>query len=87
MAKLEEIGVIAHYYPKIGVAIVDLKAALSVGDRILVKGPATNLEQTVNSMQIEHKNVAKAMAGQSIGLKIDGRVREKDLVYKVLQAS
>lgn len=87
MDKLEEIGVIAHYYPKIGVAIVDLKAALSVGDRILVKGPTTNLEQTVTSMQIEHKNVAKAMAGQSIGLKIDGRVREKDIVYRILQAS
>lgn len=85
MDKLEEIGVISHYYPKIGVAVVDLKAAISVGDKLLIKGSTTNFEQTVASMQIEHKNVAKAIAGQSIGLKVDGRVREQDIVYRIPQ--
>jgi len=83
--KLEEVGEIAHYYTRIGVAIVELKASLTVGDRILIRGSITNLEQTVASMQIEHKNVAKAWAGQSIGLKVEERVRERDIVYKILQ--
>lgn len=32
----------------------------------------------------EHKNVAQAEAGQSIGLKVVQRVRETDIVYKKL---
>jgi len=83
MSNLQEIGQISHYYAKIGVAVVNLKAPLSVGDRIIVKGQTTNLEQTVTTMQIEHNNIAKAAAGQSIGLKVDGVVRKKDIVYKV----
>jgi hypothetical protein len=35
-------------------------------------------------MQIEHENVQRAEAGQSIGLKVAERVREKDVVYKKL---
>ncbi len=83
MSDLQEIGEISHYYAKIGVAIVNLKAPLAVGDKILIKGPTTNLEQTVVSMQIEHNNIAKAAAGQSVGLKVNGVVREKDIVYKM----
>ncbi len=74
-----------HYFTKIGVAIVELSGALSVGDRILIKGMTTGVEQTVNSMQIEHKSVEKAEAGESIGLKVDDRVREGDAVYKILK--
>ena len=33
-------------------------------------------------MQIEHQNVQKAESGQSIGLKVNQRVRETDVVYK-----
>lgn len=60
----------------------ELKATLSVGDCIIIKGTSTNFEQTVDSMQIEHKNVTHAEEGQSIGLKVDDGVRENDRVYK-----
>ena len=82
MSELKEIGEISHYYSKIGVAIVKISGSLSIGDKIRVKGPTTNLDQTVTSMQIEHGNVDKAMAGQDVGLKVDGMVREGDIVYK-----
>ena len=78
-----EVGNVMHYFTKAGVAVVELTDALSVGDRILIKGITTNVEQTVNSMQIEHVSISKAEAGQSVGLKVDGRVREGDTVYKV----
>jgi putative protease len=81
--KLIEVGKVTHYFTKISVAVVDLKAPLEVGDRILIKGSTTDLEQVVESMQIEHKNVQRAEAGQSIGLKVKDRVREKDTVYKI----
>ena len=83
--KVAEIGVVTHYFTKIGVAIVELGNTLSVGDRILIKGMTTDLEQTVESIQIEHEDVEKAGSGQSIGLKVKDRVREGDTVYKVLQ--
>ena len=79
-----QIGHITHFFSKISVAIVELTAPLSVGNRILVKGPTTDFEQVVDSMQIEHKNVQKAEAGQSIGLKTAQPVKERDVVYKKL---
>ncbi|MEM3698051.1 MAG: translation elongation factor-like protein [Candidatus Bathyarchaeia archaeon] len=81
---LIEVGRITHFFSKISVAVVELKAPLAVGDTVLIKGPTTDFEQVVESMQIEHKNVQRAEAGQSIGLKVAQRVREKDVVYKKL---
>jgi len=79
-----EIGHIAHFFSKINVGVVELIAPLAVGDRILVKGPATDFEQAVDSMQIEHANIQRAEAGQSIGLKMAERAKERDVVYKKL---
>lgn len=80
-----EVGRITHFFTKISVAVIELSALLTVGDTILVKGPNTDFEQVIQSMQIEHENIEKAEAGQSIGLKVEQRVREGDTVYKKLQ--
>jgi len=80
--ELQEVGKVSHFFSKISVAVVDLTATLSVGDRIRIQGPTTDFEQTVDSMQIEHENVKTANAGQSVGLKVKERVRENDTVYK-----
>ena len=77
-----EIGHITHFFSKINVAVIELKAPLSVGDTIVVKGPNTDFEQVVDSMQIEHENVQRGEKGQSVGLKVADRVRETDTVYK-----
>ena len=79
-----EVGHITHFFSKINVAVLELTAPLVVGDRILVKGPSTDFEQVVDSMQIEHANIPRAEAGQSIGLKMEQSVRERDVVYKKL---
>lgn len=77
-----KIGRVAHFFSKIGVAVIELTTPLSIGETIVFKGPNTDFEQVVDSMQIEHENVEKAEAGQSIGLKVAQRVRETDAVYK-----
>jgi len=82
--RLEQIGSIRHYYSKIGVAVIDLTAKIAVGDTVRIKGVTTDFRQRVESMQIEHANVENAGAGQSIGLKVTEKVREGDLVYKIL---
>ena len=81
--EMKEVGKVAHFFSKISVAVIDLSAPVSVGDKIHIIGPTTDLEQTIESMQIEHQNVKAAKAGQSIGMKVKEYVREKDTVYKV----
>jgi hypothetical protein len=79
-----EVGHIAHFFPKINVAVLDLITPLTIGDRILIKGPSTDFEQTVESMQIDRTGIQRAEEGQSIGLKVLQQVKEKDVVYKKL---
>jgi putative protease len=79
----EKVGRIAHFYSKASVAVVELSAPLNKGDKILIKGSTTDVEQTADSMEIEHKQIASAQPGQSIGMKVNGRVRENDVVYRV----
>jgi putative protease len=79
-----EIGNVVHFFSKISVAVVELMLPLSVGDRILVKGPSTDFEQIVESMQIEGKSLQRVEGGQSIGLKLVQPAKEKDVVYKKL---
>jgi putative protease len=79
-----EIGHVTHFFSKISVVVVELMLPLAVGDRILVKGPSTDFEQTVESMQIEGKSIPRAEGRQSIGLKVVQPAKEKDVVYKKL---
>ncbi len=78
---LVKVGTVAHYFGKIGVAVVEVTAPLKVGDRITVRGLKTSLDQTVESMEVDHKSVTTAKKGDSIGLKVNGYVREGDAVY------
>ena len=79
-----EIGYVSHFFSKINVAIIELTLPLSLGDHILVKGPSTDFDQKVESMQIDRKEIYRAEGGQSVGLKLGQLAREKDFVYKKL---
>jgi hypothetical protein len=79
-----EIGHVKHFFSKIGVAVVELTLPLAVGDRILIKGPLTDFEQNVDSIQIDRKAIERAEGGQSIGLKMVQAAKERDTVYKKL---
>jgi len=80
-----KVGRIEHFYSKASVAVVEVTALLKTGDKILIRGSTTNLTQTVESMEVEHQQVKEAQAGQRVGLKVAGHVRENDIVYKVAE--
>jgi putative protease len=80
---LEKVGEITHYFTRIGVAVVDLSGPLKVGDRIAIKGMTTNYEMQVASMQIEGTDIEGAGDGDDIGMKVDDRVRQGDIVYRL----
>jgi len=79
----EAIGKVSDFFAKPVVAGIELTALLKVGDQIHIKGHTTDLELTVDSMQINNVNVTEAKAGDSIGIKVSDRVRRGDTVYKV----
>jgi translation elongation factor EF-1alpha len=82
--RLEKVGEITHYFTKISVAVVDVSGKMKVGDKIAIKGMTTNFEQTVDSMQIEGKNIEEATPGDDIGMKVKDRVRKGDIVYRLV---
>jgi translation elongation factor EF-1alpha len=85
-AKSEEklIGRITHYYSHLSVGIIELTdGELKVGDTIHIKGAYTDFTETVDSIQIEHQNVARAEKGKVVGIKVKDKVREHDQVYRV----
>ena len=49
---------------------------------MLFRSYTTDLEHVIDNMEIEHQSVQEAKAGDQIGIKVDGRVRKKDKVYK-----
>jgi putative protease len=77
-----EIGKVINYYSKIKVAQIELSLPLSVGDRILIKGPSTDFEQNVESIQVDRKSIQRAEGGTDIGLKLVEFARKKDAVFK-----
>lgn len=80
----EEIGKISDFYAHPVVAGIELTASLKVGDKIRIKGHTTDVEMTVDSMQIDNANVQEANAGDSIGVKVPERVRGHDTVFKIV---
>lgn len=80
-----KVGRITHYYDKLGVAVLELEDSLNVGDKIrFVRAGEDLFEQTVSSMQVEHKSMENAKTGDVVGLKVDQAVKDGAEVYKIV---
>ena len=79
----EEVGKVNDFFARPVVAGIELTGTLKVGDKIHVKGHTTDMEQIVDSMQIDNVNVQEAKAGDSVGIKVTDRVRRGDTIYRV----
>lgn len=79
--KEKVLGRIEHYFDKISVAAISVKAPFKVGDVIHIKGHTTDFFQRVESMQIEHQSMTKVKKGDDVGIKVKEFVREHDPVY------
>lgn len=80
---MKKVGKVTHFYDNLEVAIVELEATLKVGDKVKFEGHGADFEQEITSLQIEHKPVEKASAGEVIGLKTEQKVREGTVVEKI----
>ncbi|MBI4894792.1 MAG: translation elongation factor-like protein [Candidatus Aenigmarchaeota archaeon] len=75
------VGIVRHFYPKIGVAVVDVESDFSVGDRVSFEGPNTDLVQTVESIQVDGKSADSAKKGIQVAIKTNGVVHLEDHLY------
>jgi len=81
----KEVGRITDYFAKINVAALEITGdGLQIGDSIHITGHTTDLQQTVDSMQIEKDSVSLAKKGDRVGIKVKDRVRPHDAVFKVI---
>jgi len=79
------IGKISDFFAKPVVAGIELTGTLKLGDTIHITGHTTDIECDVDSIQINNVNVQEAKAGDSVGIKVNDRVRRGDIVYKVTE--
>jgi len=79
----KEIGKVSDFFARPVVAGIEMSGSLKIGDKIHIKGHTTDMEMTVNSMQINNVNVTEAKPGDSVGIKVADRVRRGDSVFKV----
>ena len=78
-----EVGRVQSYFRKPGVAAMVLTGDLSIGDSIRIQGATTDIDMTVESMQINLEPVESAGAGDDVGIKVPERVRPNDRVTRV----
>ena len=79
----EVIGKVSDFFARPVVAGIELTATVNVGDKIHIKGHTTDMEFTVESMQINNVDVREGKAGDAVGIKVSERVRRGDIIYKV----
>ena len=77
----KQLATVTHYFDKIGVAVLNLKVKLKVGDVIHIQGHSTDFTQTVESMQVEHKSVEQAKPGDDVAMKVAQKVHPNDKVF------
>jgi putative protease len=76
------IGFVTHSYPKINVVSLKLKhRGLKIGEKIIIEGASTFIEQTITSLQKENHDIKQAKKGEDVAIKISGKARINDNVF------
>jgi U32 family peptidase len=78
----KQIGEVTNYFQNVKAAAIKLTAALKAGDKIKIKGGEKEIEMTVDSLQIDRKDVKSAKKGDEIGVLVPDAVHKGYKVFK-----
>ncbi|MDD4074424.1 MAG: U32 family peptidase, partial [Candidatus Pacebacteria bacterium] len=77
-------GYVTHYYPRAGAGSVRLDHKnIKVGDKIVVEGKYTFIEQTIGSIEVENKGVRMGKKGGEVAVIFKNKVSKGDKVFLV----
>jgi len=80
----ELVGHITHYFAHVNAGVIALeRGELRLGDTVHIRGHTTDFYQRLEHMEVDHRPIEHARAGQSVGIQVPQRVREHDQVFKV----
>ncbi len=79
----KEIGKVIHYFDKAMVAVVRLTDSLKVGETVKFVHGENEFNQTIDSMEVEHKKIQSAGQGDEVAVKVEQRAKEGTKVFKV----
>jgi hypothetical protein len=82
MASGELLGKVTHFFDKIKVAVIRVDRTVRAGEAVRFLGRATDFEQSIDSMQVEHLPVSEAAPGSEVAVKVLQRVHAGDSVYR-----
>ena len=81
----EKVGEIMKFFAKPSVAAVKITSGeLLVGDTVRFTGHTTDFEDRIDSMEIDNKQIEKAIPGDYIGIKVSDRVRPGDEMLRIV---
>lgn len=76
-------GHVTHYFPKVGVAVVQLTGGgIKVGDSVKIVTPSNEFIQTIASIQVDHQPVEKGKKGDEVAIKVDQPAHENAQLFK-----
>jgi putative protease len=79
-----KVGKVTHFFGKINVAAIKVSdETIRVGDKIRIGEFGAGIEQKIDSMQMEHQEVAEAKIDDEVGIKVISAVKSGEEVYKV----
>lgn len=82
--KKELVGNIKHCYPKANAVSIDLKhIGIKIGDKIVIEGVKTFVEQEITSIEVNNKKVKKAVKGEEAAILINGKVSNGDKLFVI----
>lgn len=79
----KQVGTVTHWYDKISVAVVKVTGKLAKGAAVKIKKGEDEFEDTVSSIQIDHKDVASAKKGDDAAIKLSRPAKEGAAVFLV----
>lgn len=80
----EIVGKVRHYYTRLGVVIVALRSRIKIGDTVQIIGCNSDYTHKINCIEKDHVNVQSAQGGDDVAIRFSGRIKEHDVIYKIL---